>query len=238
LVRRAFKLLSQVDLAREKRWIGYYQWNTPQFRRRLLDSSFAEPLDPDADFTPLLETLAGLPEGVDPLSQLLRLETRHFLADHNLNYLDKMTMAFGVEGRVPLLDLEIVKFAAQVPSKLKVKGTTGKYLLKRAMEPLLPHKILHRPKTGFGVPLRLWMTRDLREISDEVLSYDSIKRRGVFHPDTVLHLKSQTQAGKMDGAYTLFALLSFELWCRDFLDTRAQGARCHGTPSIKRSSTA
>ena len=82
-----------------------------------------------------METLRTLPRDTDPLTMMLHLEERHFLADHNLNYLDKTTMAFGVEGRVPLLDLELVEFAAAVPSRFKVSRLQGKYLFKKAMEP-------------------------------------------------------------------------------------------------------
>jgi asparagine synthase (glutamine-hydrolysing) len=152
---------------------------------------------------------------------MLHLEQRHFLADHNLNYLDKTTMAFSVEGRVPLLDLELVEFAAAIPSDLKVSGHTGKYIFKKAMEPFLPQEIIYRAKAGFGVPLRRWMTRDLNARVRDTLSARAVRERGVFDDEAVQRLIDQTMTGETDGSYPLFSLLAFETWCRKLLDTSA-----------------
>src|SRR3970282_2766109 len=97
------------------------------------------------------------------------LESRFFLADHNLTYTDKMSMASGVEVRVPLVDYEVVKFASTIPAGLKQRGRAGKWVLKRAVERYLPREIVTRPKTGFGVPLRKWLSGPLRARMDELL---------------------------------------------------------------------
>ncbi len=152
---------------------------------------------------------------------MLHLEQRHFLADHNLNYLDKTTMAFSVEGRVPLLDLEFVEFAATIPSRLKVSGRTGKYIFKKTMETFLPQEIIYRGKAGFGVPLRRWMTRDLSGRVRDTLSSRAFRERGVFDDAAVDRLIDQTMTGAVDGSYPLFSVLAFETWCRRFLDAPA-----------------
>jgi asparagine synthetase B (glutamine-hydrolysing) len=85
---------------------------------------------------------------------MLFLETRFFLADHNLAYTDKMSMATGVEVRVPLVDYEVVRFASTIPAGLKQRRSIGKWVLKRAVEKRVPREVIERPKTGFGVPLR------------------------------------------------------------------------------------
>ena len=126
-------------------------------------------------------------------------------------------MAFGVEGRVPLLDLEFVNFAASIPSDMKVSGQTGKYIFKKAMEPLLPHEIIYRGKAGFGVPLRRWITRDLTTRLRDTLSLSTVRARGVFDADAVQKLIGQTMAGEVDGSYSLFSLLAFETWCQRLL---------------------
>jgi asparagine synthase (glutamine-hydrolysing) len=127
-------------------------------------------------------------------------------------------MAFGVEGRVPLLDLEFVEFAAAIPSGLKVSGQTGKYIFKKAMEPFLPYEIIYRGKAGFGVPLRRWMTRDLSARVRDTLSSRVIGERGVFDGPAVQQLIDQTMNGEVDGSYPLFSLLAFETWCQRLLD--------------------
>ena len=167
---------------------------------------------------PMLDFLAELPQTTSRLERLLALEQRFFLADHNLNYTDKMSMAAGVEVRVPFLDNELVEIAANIPARLKQRGRTGKWVLKKAMEPYLPRDVIYRPKTGFGAPLRRWMRHDLRELLGDLLSEASLRRRGLFNPLAVQQLIADNDAGRKDASYTLLSLLSIEIWCRRFLD--------------------
>jgi asparagine synthase (glutamine-hydrolysing) len=149
---------------------------------------------------------------------MLYLEAKHFLADHNLNYTDKTGMAAGVEVRVPLLDLELVDFATRIPASMKQRGRVGKAIFKRAMEPYLPHDVIYRGKTGFGAPLRRWLSHELREVVDDALSPAALARRGWFDPAAVARLAGQDRRGEVDAAYTIFALVCIELWCRMFVD--------------------
>jgi asparagine synthase (glutamine-hydrolysing) len=149
---------------------------------------------------------------------MLYLEGKFFLADHNLNYTDKMSMAHGVEVRVPLLDPELVSFAARLPDRMKQRGATGKWIFKRAMEPLLPRDVIYRPKTGFGAPMRRWLRHELRPLVHDVLNANAIKRRGLLDAPAVEHIIRSDREGRIDAAYTIFALLCIELWCRTFLD--------------------
>ena len=167
---------------------------------------------------PLLESLARVPAEHDPLQRMLFLEVKHFLADHNLNYTDRSGMAVGVEVRVPLLDLDLVDFATRVPASFKQRGAVGKAVFKRAMEPFLPHDVIYRPKAGFAAPLREWLRHDLRPLVDQTLNESSLRQRGFFSPSAVHALIAQDRAGTIDGSYTIFALMCFELWCRRFVD--------------------
>jgi asparagine synthase (glutamine-hydrolysing) len=229
--KRLLKLLSTVDAPAQRRLISRFHGMPAALRRTLLDDSVRASVD-DAEFAPLLNTLATLPPGTDPLTMMLQLEQRHFLADHNLNYLDKTTMAFGVEARVPLLDLELVAFAATIPSRYKVRGLTGKYLFKKAMEPYLPRDIIYRRKSGFGVPLRRWMATDLREVVRDTLSSQSARARGVFNPAAVQNLIDRTDAGDPDAAYPLFSIFAFETWSRRFLDRDTKHAHVMQTAPV------
>jgi asparagine synthase (glutamine-hydrolysing) len=149
---------------------------------------------------------------------MLTLEQRFFLADHNLNYTDKMSMAVGVEVRTPFLDLDLVEFSGKISNSLKQKGSIGKWVFKKAMEPYLPKDIIYRPKTGFGAPLRTWIKYDLREMLGDLLSIDSINRRGLFSAEAVQQLIMDNDNGKIDASYTLFSLLCIEIWCRAYID--------------------
>jgi asparagine synthase (glutamine-hydrolysing) len=149
---------------------------------------------------------------------MLYLDGKYFLTDHNLNYADKIPMATGVEVRVPLLDPDLVTLAAKLPLAYKQRGRVGKWVLRKAMEPYLPHEVIYREKTGFGAPLREWIRTDLRPVVDDVLSPASLRRRGLFDEYGVRALIDADRAGRIDASYTLFAMICIELWCQLFLD--------------------
>ena len=217
-VRRAAKAFAHADSSPDRRLVSYFWWSDETLRQSLYGPALREALADVDSAAPLLATLDRIPDERSPLNRMLELECRHFLPDHNLAYTDKVGMAFGVEIRVPLLDLELVELASRIPPAFKQRGATGKAILKRAMERELPRDVIYRPKTGFGVPLRRWLDRELRGTVDELLSSDNVARRGLFDPDAVRALIANDRAGRVDGAYTIFALLCLELWCRAFID--------------------
>jgi asparagine synthase (glutamine-hydrolysing) len=155
------------------------------------------------------------------INRMLHLDMGTFLPSLNLMYTDKTSMAFGVEVRVPYIDNELVDFMTTVPPELKMRGTVRKYLLKQALRGLLPADILHRKKAGFGAPIRTWIVSDLREMIGDLLSTSSLKRRGFFDPVHVQKLIQDNAAGRHDYNYLIYILLSFELWCRVYLDPSA-----------------
>lgn len=218
LMRRATKALRYAGLDRDERLVSYFFWSSPEQVLSLLAPHLREKLSPDVVFAPLLRTLTDVSEKLDPLERMLYLERRHFLADHNLNYADKMGMAAGVEIRVPLLDLDLIDLANRLPISLKQRGSTGKWIFKKAMEPYLPADVIYRPKSGFGVPLRKWLHGRLRPLVDDIVSPQAIARRGLFDPQAVAALIDNDRRGRTDGAYTIFAILCIELWCRQHID--------------------
>jgi asparagine synthase (glutamine-hydrolysing) len=147
---------------------------------------------------------------------MLALEQRFFLADHNLLYTDKMGMAAGVEIRVPFLDRDLVRLANALPPGLKQRGLQGKWILKKAMEPLLPRSVIYRAKTGFGAPLRQWLRHELKALVDDTLSADTLRRRGLFDPSAVARLVADDRSGRIDAAHTILGLMCVEIWFRQF----------------------
>jgi len=219
--RRLEKLFSGAALDGDARLINYFLWSRREDLIALYSEDFRMALGDAMPSDPMAFFLAELPVETPPLERMLALEQRFFLTDHNLTYTDKMSMAEGVEVRVPFLDLELVEFAQQIPLKYKQRGTVSKWILKKAMEPYLPHDVIYRPKTGFGAPLRHWMRYELRELLGDVLSIESLSRRGLFEPVAVHRLIAQNDAGKIDASFTLLSLLCIELWCRHFMDRPA-----------------
>jgi asparagine synthase (glutamine-hydrolysing) len=164
----------------------------------------------------LAECVERLPAQMPRLNKMLYLDTKFFLADHNLNYTDKMSMAHGVEVRVPLLDYEVVRHAGRLRVEDKRRGMTTKWVFRKAMEGILPHDTIYRPKAGFGVPLRQWMSGALRPLVDDVLSERSLASRGIFSPAAVRRLIDLDRRGAVDAAYPILSLACIELWCRAF----------------------
>lgn len=216
--RRLAKMFAYAGEDADRRLISYFWWGTERLRRGLYSKAFGTRLDGADVAAPLLDSLARIPRERDPLQRMLYLETKHFLADHNLNYTDRAGMAVGVEVRVPLLDVDLVRFATRVPSEYKQRGSVGKAVFKRAMEPFLPHDVIYRPKSGFGAPLRRWLRQELRPMVDDTLEPARIARRGIFDPGAVRTLIEQDRGGAIDGGYTIFALMCLELWCRRYVD--------------------
>lgn len=216
--RRLTKMFAHAGEDADRRLIAYFWWSTDGVRRGLYSKDFSAQLGDADTAAPLRASLARIPAERDPLQRMLYLETKHFLADHNLNYTDRAGMAVGVEVRVPLLDVDLVRFATRVPPGFKQRGRVGKAIFKRAMEPYLPHDVIYRPKSGFGAPLRRWLKQELRPMVDDTLSEPIVAGRGFFDAGAVRRLIDADRAGAVDGAYTIFALMCFELWCRRYVD--------------------
>ncbi len=159
----------------------------------------------------------------DFLSQMLYLDTKAFMTSLNLTYNDKMSMACSVEVRVPFLDRELAEFAAwQIPPELKIRGSlrpVGKYILRKAMNGLLPKEIVNRPKAGFAAPLDYWLAQDLREMVDDLLSDRRLRDRGFFDAGVVRKLVQDQRSGRCDYSLQIWQLLTFELWLQCFMRT-------------------
>jgi asparagine synthase (glutamine-hydrolysing) len=214
-IRKAFQYAGQ---GADHRLVSYFLWTDPSQALDLLHPAFRAQLTTETLFEPMLETLRDLPLNEAPLNRMLYLECKHFLADHNLHYTDKMGMAAGVEVRVPLLDLDLMELAGSLPLGMKQRGRVGKWIFKKAMEAYLPHDVIYRPKSGFGVPLRNWLQTILKPLVDDVLSDTSLNSRGLFNPEAVQCLRLADQVGRVDATYTIFSMVCLELWCRQFID--------------------
>lgn len=216
--RRFAKAFRDADLDADQRIAAYFNWIDPNTGAGLLSGEMRAALSRKGDSYPLQKTVQNLPKSLSALSKMLYLEQKFFLTDHNLNYTDKMSMAESIEVRVPFLDPDLLAFAWSLPDSMKYRNGEGKWLLKKAMEPLLPHKIIYRPKTGFGAPLRRWLHVEMKELISYHLSDSRIRARGIFDVAAVKNLVDLDRNGQIDGAYTIFSILCIEIWCTFFLD--------------------
>jgi len=172
-------------------------------------------------FSAALAALAALASNSNAwLSALQYCDLRGYLPLDILVKVDRMTMAHSIEARPPLLDHRLVEFAARIPQDLKIRGTTTKYLFKQAVRGLIPDGIIDRRKQGFGVPLASWFRGPWTGFVRDLLLSKTSQQRGIFDRAYIEHLLRLNQRGRnLDGQ--IWTLLSFEQWCRTFLDRPA-----------------
>jgi asparagine synthase (glutamine-hydrolysing) len=214
--RRVTKFYNNNLLSSDEKLVDKFRWIHPDEVENLFLKSKQSLIYKDIDS--LNQLLLNIGKEHETLNRLLYLEQNSFLINHNLNYTDKLSMAEGVEVRVPYLDLELVKFANSLPVSLKMKGIKTKYILRKVAERYLPKEIIYRPKTGFGGPVRKWIKNDLEPLIEKRLSRDVLLKRGIFDPNAVAGLIRRNKIGEIDASYTIWALLALESWMLQFID--------------------
>lgn len=156
----------------------------------------------------------------DSINRICNTDLSMFMLGLNITYTDRASMAASVEVRVPFIDKMMITKAMQVPGRFKIKNGESKYILKRAAERFLPKKIIYRPKASFGAPIRSWISGELKPMVDELLSKESIARRGFFNYEFISRIIDNDRRGIEDNAYQIYQLLTLELWCREYLDNK------------------
>ena len=150
----------------------------------------------------------------DPLSRVLYVDFKTWLANDILVKVDRMSMACSLEVRAPLLDHKIIEFAASLPSKLKFRGSISKYLLKRHLASRLPAADVHRRKQGFELPLATWLRGNLKDMASDLLFSTRATGRGYVRPEAVKRIWEAHQSGARNHSSQLWALMVLELWHR------------------------
>lgn len=151
------------------------------------------------------------------LDRLLYADIKTYLHELLMKQ-DQMSMATSVESRVPFLDHKLVEFTSRLPERLKLRGWTTKYILRKSMQGVLPETILSRPKMGFPVPVGAWFRGAYSSVVDEYVLGERAMSRGLFNPDFVRSLVKRHQTGGENHSERLWALVNFEMWLRQFID--------------------
>jgi len=213
----AFVASHKTELAR---LLAVYSIFSPKQRKRL----FAE-TGQNGNVVPsrLLELAREADNLPDLLSKMMYIDTRLSLSDDLLLFNDKVTMANSLEMRVPFLDRDLVAFLDTLPADLKVRGSTRKYIHKRAVESWLPKEIVHRKKRGFQTPMDLWLQSDLADVAKRVFEGKESACRRYFDLEFVNELIDQHRRRRENHQRRLYALLCFELWHRTWIDQKPLG---------------
>jgi len=140
------------------------------------------------------------------------LDYRSYLRDNLLVKVDRATMLSSVEARAPFLDRDVTRFALSLPANYRVRGTTTKWLLKKAAEAWLPDDVIYRRKRGLSVPIASWINHGLRGEVDRLLSSERLRGDGIVNEKYVSGLLAEHRAGRANHAKPLWALVMLQYW--------------------------
>jgi asparagine synthase (glutamine-hydrolysing) len=212
---RIRRFLAAAESRRPDRYRGWLGIFTDGLKSALLERPLA------ASGPDLVDEIFADADALDPVDAMLSADCRFYLPTDLLVKMDIASMANSLEARSPFLDHHLAEFVATLPSSYKVRGRTSKYLLKRALEGILPPENLSRSKQGFALPISQWLRVDLRDFVRDHLLSARCANRGLFRKEVVAAMVRDHQDGRADYAHHLWTLLMLELWHREFVDSAA-----------------
>jgi asparagine synthase (glutamine-hydrolysing) len=213
-LKRFLKAASLPKVERYLRWVSVFG---PDVKRELYSEDFSHETS-GSSAADLLEPWFARANGAGVVDAALLADTMTYLPNDLLVKVDIASMAVSLEARSPFLDHHVIEFAASLPEKMKLKGLTTKYLLKRVLKQLLPAENLKRSKMGFGVPISHWLRGEMQPFLRETLLSEKALGRGLFQKKTIHRLVEEHTRGERDHAHQLWTLLMLELWFERFID--------------------
>lgn len=213
---RAKTLLTNVARSPEQAYFNTVSWFTPAMKKALYGPELRKAIG-DYDPFSVMKEYFDRCEGWDPLSRIQYVDIKTYLVDDILTKVDRASMAHSLEVRVPLLDHQVMEYAASIPSRYKLHRGQEKYIFKKILSQLLPADVLNRPKMGFSIPLAEWFRKDLKQSFEQRLFSEKTVSGGLFNSQPIHQWWNQHQWGVRDYAPWLWALLVFEGWGRRFL---------------------
>ncbi len=226
VMEKAFKQRTAIELARrfgsgeELFWGGAIVYDEA-FKQRLLGKEQRDSYNGLSSYQVVREYLQQVERvwpAADFAGRMTYLELKLRLPELLLMRVDKITMATSVEARVPFLDHHLVEYALGISRERKVSGASGKHILKQALEQILPHDVLYRPKRGFGAPIREWFRGATGEMLDSRLMNSSLRRRNFFDYSFIAKLVDEHRRGARDWSFHLWCLLNLSLWYERWIE--------------------
>ncbi len=206
-----FQSLSRSPLEGYFNSVSYFR---PDDKARLFSSDFRTRLG-GYDSIDVFRSYYDRADTDDPLSKIQYLDIKTYLPDDILTKVDRASMAVSLEVRAPMLDHKFMECIASIPSNLKLRNGTGKYILKKALEPVLPAEILYRSKQGFAIPLDQWFRSELKDMAHHIIVETT---DGILDPSFLKKIWNQHQKGTYDRSALLWATLMFRKWQQIFQD--------------------
>lgn len=218
LAERADRFARTMSKDYARRYVNYICYFTNAAKERLYTPSFNEQVK-KLDSEDLMAANFAAAGKVSQLDATLYADFASYLPDDLLAKVDIASMAVSLEGRSPFLDHELLELTAKMPFELKLKGRDQKkYILKEALRGLIPDEVMFRPKMGFGVPIEAWFRGDLTSYVRSILLSKKFEQRGLFRRSAVKEILDNHTRTKVNYANQIWALLTLELWFREYFD--------------------
>ncbi|MEW6357791.1 MAG: asparagine synthase (glutamine-hydrolyzing) [Planctomycetota bacterium] len=220
-IKKLLRALAQPASRTSMTWISILDEDSKRF---LYTEDFASAVA-GADSHEFIAQYHKMAGNSDFVGRTIFADLMAYLPGDILTKVDVMSMAHSLEVRSPFLDHKVVELAATIPTQLKLRGKSGKYILKRAFGDLLPERIRTRGKMGFSIPIHDWFRHELASYVKDVLLDTATLQRGYFRRKAVERLIEQHMSGRWDNGNRLWLLLMLELWHREFIDRRPSPGR-------------
>jgi asparagine synthase (glutamine-hydrolysing) len=176
-------------------------------------------------------------DGRDVLDRAADLDVGGYLPEYQLCYMDRMSMAHGLEVRSPLCDYDLVDFVTSLPSSYRLRGRRSKHIFKEAAVEWIPRRIINRRKRGFDSPFGEWIKGELRGFTERFLSRDNIKKSGLLNPDGVVRLLGDHLSGRRNYSLQLWSILALEAWYRMYIEDNVKDVSSYSLLDMRGAST-
>jgi asparagine synthase (glutamine-hydrolysing) len=216
-VNRARRFVCASDLASEEAYLSWVSLLDRDTRMGLLSEKVTAGADDPYGESILREYLLGS-NGRNILDRAADLDIGGYLPEYQLCYMDRMSMAHGLEVRSPFCDHDFVDFVTSLPSSYRLKGRRSKHILKEVAVEWIPRSIVNRRKRGFDSPIGEWIKGELRTFTESFLSRENLERSGLLNPDQVGRLLGEHLSGRRNYSLQLWSLLALEAWYRMYIE--------------------
>lgn len=216
LMSRIYRLTKTLSVDYRERYMGFTSYFTNEQKAEIYTPEFKEQVWQDNTYHLIADRF--LESGSkDRTEQAVYADFVTYLPEALMTKVDIATMTVSLEGRSPFLDHELLELSANIPFRLKLKGVNNKkYILKKALEDILPRQVMYRPKMGFGVPIEHWFRGELKEYTKEKLLGGQLVQRGLFRESAILDILNMHTETGVNYSPHIWALLTLELWFEEF----------------------
>lgn len=218
LSKRINRFISGAELSPEHAYMQWVMLLSPDVRADLISPSVRDAVEDPSGEAFLRAHLLYDDRSTDLYSRVTSLDLEGYLAEYQLTYMDRMSMAHSLEVRSPLCDYKLVEYATSLPTEYRLRGTRTKHILKDLAAQWLPREIIERRKVGFDSPIGQWFKTDLSGFLQSFLAPGQIARSGMLNPDAVQRMIGEHAAGKRDYSLQLWSIVALEAWYRMYIE--------------------